>query len=123
MVRVKKEIRRKDGSYIRFDDNASWVVDESGQMKVCVFGPVARELRDNDFMKVVSKTWSFIKIKMTKLNLKKDDTVIVISGTSKGKQGKNYKSNTILNSTNVTVVGYTKLMLTHKEVFWNKNRQ
>ena len=55
MVRVKKEIRRKDGSYIRFDDNAFVIIDESGQMKgTRVFGPVARELRDNDFMKVVS---------------------------------------------------------------------
>ena len=55
MVRVKKEIRRKDGSYIRFDDNFCVIIDESGQMKgTRVFGPVARELRDNDFMKVVS---------------------------------------------------------------------
>ena len=54
MVRVKKEIRRKDGSYIRFDDICV-IIDESGQMKgTRVFGPVARELRDNDFMKVVS---------------------------------------------------------------------
>ena len=55
MIRVKKEIRRKDGSYIRFDDNACVIIDENGQMKgTRVFGPVARELRDNDFMKVVS---------------------------------------------------------------------
>ena len=55
MVRVRKEIRRKDGSYIRFDDNACVHIDENGQMKGNrVFGPVARELRDNDFMKVVS---------------------------------------------------------------------
>ena len=41
MVRVKKEIRRKDGSYIRFDDNACVIIDESGQMKgTRVFGPV-----------------------------------------------------------------------------------
>ena len=55
MVRVKKEIRRKDGSYIRFDDNACVLIDENEQMKgTRVFGPVARELRDNNFMKVVS---------------------------------------------------------------------
>ena len=55
MVRVRKEIRRKDGSCIRFDDNACVIIDENGQMKgTRVFGPVARELRDNDFMKVVS---------------------------------------------------------------------
>ena len=55
MVRVKKEIRRKDGSYIRFDDNACVIIDDNEQMRgTRVFGPVARELRDNNFMKVVS---------------------------------------------------------------------
>ena len=55
IVRVKKEIRRKDGSYIRFDDNACVLIDENEQMKgTRIFGPVARELRDNNFMKVVS---------------------------------------------------------------------
>ena len=55
IVRTKKERRRKDGSYIRFDDNAGVIIDENKQMKgTRVFGPVARELRDNDFMKLVS---------------------------------------------------------------------
>ena len=55
VVRAKKEIRRPDGSYIRFSDNACVVIDENNQMKgTRVFGPVARELRENDFMKVVS---------------------------------------------------------------------
>jgi large subunit ribosomal protein L14 len=55
VVRVKKEVRRSDGSYIRFGDNACVIIDENGQMKgTRVFGPVARELRENDFMKVVS---------------------------------------------------------------------
>ena len=55
VVRTKKEVRRSDGSYIRFGDNACVIIDENGQMKgTRVFGPVARELRDNDFMKVVS---------------------------------------------------------------------
>jgi large subunit ribosomal protein L14 len=55
VVRAKKEIRRPDGSYIRFNDNACVIIDETGQMKgTRVFGPVARELRDNNFMKVVS---------------------------------------------------------------------
>ncbi|MEE2954474.1 MAG: 50S ribosomal protein L14 [Bacteroidota bacterium] len=55
IVRTKKEIRRNDGSYIRFDDNACVIIDEAGQMKgTRVFGPVARELRDNDFMKIAS---------------------------------------------------------------------
>ncbi|RPG53172.1 MAG: 50S ribosomal protein L14 [Flavobacteriales bacterium TMED84] len=55
IVRTKKERRRKDGSYIRFDDNACVIIDENKEMKgTRVFGPVARELRDNDFMKLVS---------------------------------------------------------------------
>ena len=55
IVRTKKERSRKDGSYIRFDDNACVIIDENTQMKgTRVFGPVARELRDNDFMKLVS---------------------------------------------------------------------
>ena len=55
VIRTKKEIRRHDGSYIRFGDNACVIIDENGQMKgTRVFGSVARELRDNDFMKIVS---------------------------------------------------------------------
>ena len=55
VVRTKKEVRRPDGSYIRFDDNACVLLNPQGEMKgTRVFGPVARELRDNDFMKVVS---------------------------------------------------------------------
>ena len=55
VVRAQKEVRRKDGSYIRFDDNACVLLDASGEMKgTRVFGPVARELRDKKFMKIVS---------------------------------------------------------------------
>ncbi len=55
IVRVKKEVRRKDGSYIRFDDNAGVAVDESGLPRgTRVFGPVARELRDRGYLKIVS---------------------------------------------------------------------
>ncbi len=56
VVRTKKEIRRKDGSYIRFDDNACVLLDPaSEEMKgTRVFGPVARELREKQFMKIVS---------------------------------------------------------------------
>ncbi|MDH3322319.1 MAG: 50S ribosomal protein L14 [Flavobacteriaceae bacterium] len=56
VIRTKKEIRRKDGSYIRFDDNACVLLDStSGEMRgTRVFGPVARELRDKQFMKIVS---------------------------------------------------------------------
>ncbi len=55
VVRTKKEVRRKDGSYIRFDDNACVLLDAGGNMKgTRVFGPVARELRDKQYMKIVS---------------------------------------------------------------------
>ena len=55
VVRTSKEVRRKDGSYIRFDDNACVLLDAAGEMKgTRVFGPVARELRDKKFMKIVS---------------------------------------------------------------------
>ena len=56
VVRTKKEIRRKDGSYIRFDDNACVLIDvASEEMRgTRVFGPVARELREKQFMKIVS---------------------------------------------------------------------
>ena len=55
MVRVKKEIRRKDGSYIRFDDNACVLLDTNNEMRgTRVFGPVARELREKKYMKIIS---------------------------------------------------------------------
>jgi large subunit ribosomal protein L14 len=56
IVRQKKEFRRKDGSYIRFDDNASVIVDKDKitPKATRVFGPVARELRDKKFMKIIS---------------------------------------------------------------------
>jgi len=55
VVRTKKEIRRKDGSYIRFDDNAAVLIDRTGEpIGTRVFGPVARELREKKFMKIVS---------------------------------------------------------------------
>ena len=55
VVRTKKEIRRPDGSYIRFDDNAAVILNEAGEMRgTRIFGPVARELREKEFMKIVS---------------------------------------------------------------------
>jgi len=69
VVRTKKEIRRKDGSYIRFDDNAVVLLNAGGEPRgTRIFGPVARELRD-------------------RLKIKKGDRVVVIAGASKGKQG------------------------------------
>jgi large subunit ribosomal protein L14 len=55
VVRTKKEVRRPDGSYIRFDDNACVLLNTAGEMRgTRVFGPVARELRDKQYMKIVS---------------------------------------------------------------------
>ncbi len=55
IVRISKEYRRPDGTYIRFDDNACVIIDANSNPKgKRVFGPVARELRDMDYMKIVS---------------------------------------------------------------------
>jgi len=55
VVRTVKETRRKDGSYIRFDENAVVIINEQGEPRATrIFGPVARELREKKFMKIVS---------------------------------------------------------------------
>jgi large subunit ribosomal protein L14 len=55
VVRTAKETRRKDGSYIRFDENAVVIVNEQGEPRATrIFGPVARELREKKYMKIVS---------------------------------------------------------------------
>lgn len=54
VVRTKKEIRRKDGSYIRFDENAAVIVNEKEPKGTRIFGPIARELREKGFSKIVS---------------------------------------------------------------------
>lgn len=55
IVRTKKELRRNDGSFIRFDENAAVIIkDDKNPVGTRIFGPVARELRDNDYMKILS---------------------------------------------------------------------
>ncbi|MDI6808110.1 MAG: 50S ribosomal protein L14 [Candidatus Eisenbacteria bacterium] len=55
LIRTKKEMRRKDGSYVKFDENAAVLIDEQNEPRgTRIFGPVARELRDKKFMKIVS---------------------------------------------------------------------
>ena len=55
VVRMRKEQRRKDGTYIRFDDNAAVLINDAGEpVGTRVFGPVARELREKKFTKIVS---------------------------------------------------------------------
>ncbi|MGC8833298.1 MAG: 50S ribosomal protein L14 [Armatimonadota bacterium] len=55
VVRTKHPIRRPDGSYVRFDDNAAVIINQAGEPRgTRIFGPVARELRDRQFMKIIS---------------------------------------------------------------------
>lgn len=55
VVRMRKQKRRPDGSYIRFDDNAAVIINDQKMPRgTRIFGPVARELREKDFMKIVS---------------------------------------------------------------------
>ena len=55
VVRSAKGLRREDGTYIRFDDNAAVIIDNQKQPKgTRIFGPIARELRDKDYMKIIS---------------------------------------------------------------------
>ena len=55
VVRTAKETRRKDGSYIRFDENAVVIINDAGEPRATrIFGPVARELREKKFMKIIS---------------------------------------------------------------------
>lgn len=55
IVRTRKEVRRKDGSYIRFDQNAAVLIDKTREPRgTRIFGPVARELREKEFMKIIS---------------------------------------------------------------------
>jgi large subunit ribosomal protein L14 len=55
IIRTVKELKRKDGSYVRFDQNAAVLIDEQKEPRgTRIFGPVARELRDKEFMKIIS---------------------------------------------------------------------
>lgn len=55
IVRTKKEVRRPDGSYIKFDENAAVIIKDDGTPRgTRIFGPVARELREHDYMKIIS---------------------------------------------------------------------
>lgn len=55
IVRTKREVRRKDGTYIRFGENAAVIINEQGEPRgTRIFGPVARELRENNYMRIIS---------------------------------------------------------------------
>ena len=69
LVRSAKKYRRKDGSYIRFDENAAVIIDKQGNPRgTRIFGPVARELREKNFMKIISLSTEVIWL----INLYKD---------------------------------------------------
>ena len=91
VVRTVNSTRRKDGSYIRFDENAAVIIkDDMNPRGTRIFGPVARELRDKRFMKIVSLApevlWEVPR--MSAMKIKKGDMVKVIAGKDKNKEGK-----------------------------------
>ena len=99
IVRTHKEYRRRDGTYIRFDENAAVLINDTGEpVGTRVFGPVARELREKKFLKIVSLAPEVLveaelrlrKIEGTNmaLNIQRNDTVKVISGRTKARQGR-----------------------------------
>ena len=90
IVRTCKGVRRADGTYVRFDENAAVLIkDDKNPRGTRIFGPVARELRDKEYMKILLPgTRKSFNGGTSAMNIKKNDTVIVLSGKSKGKKGK-----------------------------------
>ena len=90
IVRSSKGVRRPDGSYVKFDDNAAVIIDNQKQPKgTRIFGPIARELREKGYMKIISLAPEALQEdKMTKPHVKKGDTVLGIAGKDKGKTGR-----------------------------------
>ena len=91
VVRTVNSTRRKDGSYIRFDENAAVIIkDDKTPRGTRIFGPVARELRDKQFMRIVSLAPEVLSggQDMSMFKIKKGDTVKVIAGKDKDKEGK-----------------------------------
>jgi hypothetical protein len=83
-VRTKKEFGRDDGTYIAFDENAAVIIDAQNNPRgTRIFGPVARELRDGGFMKIVSRS-----LRRCCDEIRTDDEVVVLAGKDKGKTGK-----------------------------------
>ena len=86
VVRTKKSYGRDDGTYIAFDENAAVLIDAQNNPRgTRIFGPVARELRERNFMKIVSLAPEVLSMPA---RIKTDDQVIVISGKDRGKRGK-----------------------------------
>ena len=88
IVRTRYGVQRENGSVIRFDDNACVIIKDDNTPKgTRIFGPVARELRDADFMKIVSLAPRSIIGGTKDMKLRVGDTVQVIAGSEKGKTG------------------------------------
>ena len=85
-MRTKKEYGREDGTYIAFDENAAVIIDAQNNPRgTRIFGPVARELRERNFMKIVSLA---PEVLCMAARIRRDDEVVVISGKDRGKTGK-----------------------------------
>ncbi len=92
VVRTRKQLGRGDGTYIAFDENAAVLIDDNGAPRgTRIFGPVARELRDRNFMRIVSLAPEVSL--MARMRVRKDDDVIVIGGKDRGKRGKVIRTN------------------------------
>ena len=90
VVRTKKPFGRDDGTLIAFDENAAVIIDAQRNPRgTRIFGPVARELREKNFMKIVSLgSRGALKTMTTAMKIKKGDTVQMLSGKDRGKQGR-----------------------------------
>ena len=87
VVRTRKQFGRDDGTYIAFDENAAVLIDPQNNPRgTRIFGPVARELRDRNFMKIVSLAPEVLM--SHRMKIRKDDMVKVISGKDRGKTGR-----------------------------------
>ena len=89
VVRTKKGVRRRDGSLIKFDENAAGLLNQqNAPIGTRVFGPVTRELRSGNFMKILSLAPEVLKMKSNvRTRLKTGDEVVVIAGRDVGKTG------------------------------------
>ena len=88
IVRSATGARRVDGSYVKFDQNAAVIINEDkNPVGTRIFGPVARELRERGYMKIVSLAPEVLKGGHS-MKIKKNDTVLVMTGKDKGKKGK-----------------------------------
>ena len=112
IVRSRQGLRREDGSYIKFDDNACVIIkDDKSPVGTRIFGPVARELRDKDFMKIVSLAKEVL-YREDIMKLKVGDKVVVIAGSSKGKEGKITKT---FKDENKVIVEGVNIVKKHKK--------